>query len=285
MASVNGEQTDTPTLPRSIRQKRILDWAADHPDDSLEDIATEIPTATVDLVENVLKEYGDPAEDQATHPTENEPTTADAVVPSADKDDPTEDTDVPSEDADVTSEDDDLGTIPAKGAADSPRNTADDGADSASKSLDSEFPPLSSLTDRQRETLSAIAEHPKATQREVSEILGVSAATVCNRINNIPGIDWKNRSTVVADLPIGDQQMDRDASTEPAGAQDHEEALNHLEARVRELENQVTNQRSTADTSTGLDDPELAPKVVHACLHSDLISEEEELQFLKVVCR
>lgn len=285
MASVNGEQSDAPTLPRSIRHKRILEWAADHPDASLEDIATEIPTATVELVENVLEEYGDPAEDHGTHPTENEPTTADADVPSAGVDDPTNDSDEPSEEQDITSEDGDLGTVPAKGAVATPGITTDGVANSAHNSLDSELPRLSALTDRQRETLSEIAEHPEATQREIGEILDVSAATVCNRVDNIPGIDWKNRSTVVADLQTGDEPMDRDTSTEPRGTQDDEAALNHLDARVKELETRFTNPRSTEDTSTGLDDPELAAKVVHACLHSDMLSEDEELQLLKNVLR
>lgn len=53
------------TVPRSIRHKRILDIAADQPDASLEAIASEVPSATADLVENVLDEYGDPADDEA----------------------------------------------------------------------------------------------------------------------------------------------------------------------------------------------------------------------------
>lgn len=53
------------TVPRSMRHKQILEAAADHPDASLETISSKIPTATPDLVERVLDEYGDPAKDQS----------------------------------------------------------------------------------------------------------------------------------------------------------------------------------------------------------------------------
>lgn len=54
-----------PPVPRSIRHKQILDIAAEQPEASLEAIAAEVPSATADLVENVLDEYGDPADDQS----------------------------------------------------------------------------------------------------------------------------------------------------------------------------------------------------------------------------
>lgn len=58
----------TVSIPKSIRQKRILDVAAEKPDAAVEELAEEIPSATADLVENVLEEYGDPADDQPTTP-------------------------------------------------------------------------------------------------------------------------------------------------------------------------------------------------------------------------
>lgn len=64
------EATDSPTTPRSVRHKRILDVAAADPDASLEAIAAEVPSATPDLVDRVLEQFGDPAETE-TDPTEN----------------------------------------------------------------------------------------------------------------------------------------------------------------------------------------------------------------------
>lgn len=48
------------SAPRSIRQKRILDMAADHPDASMQTIAEGVSSATVDVVADILNEYGDP---------------------------------------------------------------------------------------------------------------------------------------------------------------------------------------------------------------------------------
>ncbi len=62
MGAADNGTSGSRTLPKSIRHKRILDLAGDRPDASLEDLAAEIPSATTDLVEFVLDECGDPAE-------------------------------------------------------------------------------------------------------------------------------------------------------------------------------------------------------------------------------
>ena len=49
-----------------MRHKRILDVAAGHPDAFLNEIAQEVPSATTDLVETVLVEYGHPVADDGT---------------------------------------------------------------------------------------------------------------------------------------------------------------------------------------------------------------------------
>lgn len=59
---MNGSD-DRPAVPRAVIHKRILDVAADRPDAPLEELAGEIPSATPELVERVLDEYGDPADD------------------------------------------------------------------------------------------------------------------------------------------------------------------------------------------------------------------------------
>lgn len=49
------------TQPKSIRQKRILDIAADNPGATLAEIAERIPSVSADHVDRVLDQYGDPA--------------------------------------------------------------------------------------------------------------------------------------------------------------------------------------------------------------------------------
>lgn len=51
------------STPRAIIHKRILDVAREHPNASIERIAGEVSGATPDLVDRVLDDYGDPAED------------------------------------------------------------------------------------------------------------------------------------------------------------------------------------------------------------------------------
>lgn len=46
---------------KSMRHRKILDVAENSPEASMEEIAAEVPSATVDLVEHVLDKHGDPA--------------------------------------------------------------------------------------------------------------------------------------------------------------------------------------------------------------------------------
>lgn len=50
---------------------QILDLVREHPDASLDEITDEIPSATADLVERILEQYGDSAaEDTPSEPEE-----------------------------------------------------------------------------------------------------------------------------------------------------------------------------------------------------------------------
>lgn len=61
---------DRLATPKSIRQKQILDAAADRPEASMAAIASEVQSATPALVEQVLDEYGDPASVQSNGASE-----------------------------------------------------------------------------------------------------------------------------------------------------------------------------------------------------------------------
>ncbi|MEF8828294.1 MAG: winged helix-turn-helix transcriptional regulator, partial [Haloarcula sp.] len=64
------------TAPKSMRHKQILDVAAEKPEASIEELAAEVPSATADLVERVLEEHGDPAEDDGTDAADESPSGA-----------------------------------------------------------------------------------------------------------------------------------------------------------------------------------------------------------------
>ncbi|TYT62135.1 winged helix-turn-helix transcriptional regulator [Natrialba swarupiae] len=58
----------------------------------------------------------------------------------------------------------------------------------------------SDVTEKQLETLREIARFPEATQAELADNLGVTSATISQRVNGIDGFDWSNRQQFVADL-------------------------------------------------------------------------------------
>lgn len=71
------ESTDRPGIPASMRQKRILDAASEHPDAAIDTLAEKVPGVSIGLVERVLEDYGDPAITPPAEPV----TTDDAPEP------------------------------------------------------------------------------------------------------------------------------------------------------------------------------------------------------------
>jgi len=243
-------RTDRGGSPRAIIHKRILDVAASRPDASLEAISEEVSGATTDLVERVLEEYGDPA-------TDAQP----------------------------------IGEIAMKANGEE--------ATEEGSSVDP-----ASLTDRQQETLSLVHAHPEWSQADIADQLDVSRATVSRRLNDIPGFEWNDRreftTLVFGESPesgdadsttetISDDGTDTASSGDDAGVDavgnGDLAAVNvemaDLTDRLERIETQV------ADIDAGSESadlaPELAHKVVHACMHSDRITEDEELRLIEAL--
>lgn len=188
---------DERRTPRAVVHKNILEEAAAQPDASMQELAEEVPAATTDLVEKVLDEYGDPAAVDDPDAT----TTEDDAEPqeTADAD---EAGDVDSDGADDTSSSRSQ-SIEASGGTDARRTTtaATDEQGSMHEpehdtSWDATVDP-DALTEKQRETLEAIADHPEATQAELADLLGVSSATINTRVNSIDGFEWRTRERFV----------------------------------------------------------------------------------------
>jgi len=274
-----------------MRHKQVLDAAAENPGASMAELADQVPSATTDLVEHVLEKYGDPADEEATSDQESEPgSTLDALngsgVSRDESNKPTPDaTDGPTE-----------GTVPM----------TVDGEDDAGR----EYPAPGELTNRQLETLRAIAADPNGSQREVAAELGVSAATVSNRVNSIEGFDWSDRGTFAeavlagdgsetagpedgsgrAGEPAGDGNPSEVGAVSDSGADAPEavgadaelvESIERLTERVGSIGRRLDSLSDSGSTTGVRIDTELAPKVVHACLESDAISREEEIRILR----
>lgn len=238
------------TKPRAMIHKKILDVASEQPDASLDDIAAQVSSANTDLVERVLDEYGDPA--------------------------------------DTTSPDDSADTPP--------KNVESTTPDSP------ELPAMSEITEKQRKTLQAIYDHPDASQQEIADLLDVTAPTVSRRVNTIEDFDWSDRHTIATsildsthspetdrpDNPANETPPSPDDETPPATATPAmsqnaptREPLEELAERITTLE-----QRLETTTDTPAKEPlggntELLHKIIHACMESETITQDEELQIIE----
>ena len=220
--------TTNQATPRAVVHKQILDVARTHPDSSFEEVASEVPSATVDLVERVFDEYGDPADDEP---------------------------------------------IESQG--------------------ESRFPELDELTSKQLEILQKISENPDATQRELGDILNISAPTVSNRVNGIEGFEWSSRyefarqvlggehSTAMEDEPsTRPEESTSECDTMETNGSTKLEAEGQLSKRLAAIENELQQVNNTK-SKTIFQDPTVAQKVIHACMSSENISEEEELEIIR----
>ena len=234
---------DNSEPPRAIIHKRILDIAESRPDASMAEIADEIAGASTDLVETVLDEYGDPGDGPVEHPEDPVEDTA-SITSGEPTDDSGQQTEASGQDPEPT-----------------PRGASMEDADEAVDEPE--------LTENQEETLRLICDRPNASQSELAAEFDVTAATISRWVNDIPGFEWNRRQDIAATLLNG---------TMPASAPDIESASeDQLDDRLAALEERL---EAVESRGNGLD-PELVHKVMHACLHSDRITEDEELQLLK----
>lgn len=243
------------TQPKSIRQKRILDIAADNPDATLAEIAEQIPSVSADHVDRVLDQYGDPAASDESDPDQSPPgspdenSNADAdldskgsadgqatteatnqahELPSATDKEPdgpsiTEPPDTASQmDPETEAETTEPGVEPEPAGeaepSDESAETAESGVNTSSPTdepTDEPTPDPDGLTQKERETLRAISYEPTATQDQIADMLSVSRATVSNRVNAIPGFNWADRDSFVE--AVFDDQLTVDVSVSSNG--------------------------------------------------------------------
>lgn len=292
--SANAGETPTGvnSSPRALIHKKILETAASMPEATMAEVAEEVSGASTDLVERVLDEYGDPA----AASTEDGP----ALATDGDQQtDATASTGAP-ESTDESGPGDDVATTddpgPGRGSDETPVTDPDE------------------LTEKERAVLEVVAERPDATQQAVADVLGVSRATVSKRASGIEGFDWSERASFVerlfgtaraseplvrgnTDAPTvfrsnlastaradGDTPSPPDAGRPSAGGErtaDREDVLARLDRIEARLDDLASGE--AAESSGGITDPELAHKVVHACMESEHVSEDEELDVVAAV--
>lgn len=341
----DGNRSGTGPMPRALIHKRILDEATERPEASMEELADEIAGASGTLVERVLEEYGDPAtskgdgaesggpdthggpssipESSGSHDPANQPiettamsesnidsneTTGAATVDSTQDESPDEDD--PTVDAERT--------VPGSsdaGTSEVERTTAER-SDTATTDIDEDEPDVPSRTDlseKQRTVLRKIYDDPEATQGDLADEVGVSRATISQRVNAVDGFEWPDRAEFVERL-FDDSSGTSDSAVDPeseaqeltdesptskngpgdAGidSTDTPRELEVLNADFDRLETALeglTEQFESLERSVqGADcpghevfsDPELVGKIVRECVESDRFTEDEEVRII-----
>lgn len=302
-------------FPRAVIHKKILNAAESQPDASMEAIADSVTGATTELVDNVFAEYGDPGQGNDDHDTLS--TTEDMDS----KGDRVEDADgvaleFNQDTAGMVSQE-----SSSENTTNQP--TDDGGDVPEEENEEQDILKCDSLTETQRETLRAIHNNPEATQAELAKRFDITAASISQRVNSIAGFEWPKRQSFTEAMfgpnttstktrvkpdggaetavdsvePVPETTADElSAASDVNKPVDNEERsssgddnacqnelndqLATLSAQVDRLEQQLENDSPTVGIVL---DPTLAHKVAHACLRSDHISEDEELQILRAM--
>lgn len=225
------------TVPRAVIHKKILDEASSSPDASIEELASRVSGASEALIERVLDEYGDPAENELNSKKS-------------------------SEDRSPVTERDKAMSNASEQPAFGNRIEQEE------------------IDEQQWKILTAIQENPDATQNELADLFGVSQSTIYNRLHSIPNFDWEHRQRFVETvLEETDGQQDEPA-LEPVITREPTEQIEGLAERMKRLEQRLDQQET--DDRALFNDPDLACKIIRACMKSNNISEEEEDRILKV---
>ncbi len=279
---------DSKPRPKSLRHKQILEAAETNPSASIDDLASEVPSATPDLVEHVLEEHGDPGIEQQSSPESSE--TAPMTDGAMDQDGTMASASGEAVNESVNSN-----------AQESTNETEGQGeADHASSIA------LDDLSENQRDLVKAIAADPKATQKELADRFDVTRATISRWANDITGFDWSERKSFIESLDgefttftgstngeSTDESVPTNESRRPspdlrtaeytdemfAEFENIKNELDQFDERIEKLEGALES-ASSQDNSV-FDDPNLVHKVAHACLDSENITESEELEILE----
>lgn len=307
-----GPKHDSSRGPRAVIHKRILDVAEARPDATLAGIAEEVSGANAELVEQVLSEYGDPGE------ASDEDADSEGVTATGGTDDDSDRTETAQDGASGSTGNSgqtaavDGGTRVEDTVNDSPaESTGDVDAGPAAASASTEDSPDSEseesgranadgagsldLSEKQRRALRVVRANPGATQAAVAEELDVTRATVSRWLGDIPGFEWADRRAFVESVfdegteiqVTGTDHSDTaSAASETTAATDGDEqadaeagAGDGTDDRIAALEDRLAALES--DTGSAPDiSADLAHRVVHACMESERISEDEELELL-----
>lgn len=140
------------------------------------------------------------------------------------------------------------------------------------------------LTDAELEVLRAIHSKPAASQRTLAESLDLSAATISKRAKAIDGLEWDHRESFVREFfDANPNLLEEDDIDEGNLSVMRRTDIDGLRAEIDLLNERIDSLATEHESSGCFEDPELAHKVIHACMQSEEFSSDEELAVIRSV--
>jgi hypothetical protein len=300
--------------PKALIHRIILDEAEGKPDASINELANSVSAATPDLVERVLDEYGDPGEkptgqqsfnkqaddtlsDQQSE-TEQHVTSTDEALLSINDVTKTQRKILKAIAKNPTATQGELGDQfdVASATICSHVNSIDgfnwddrkDFVEGFLPSVELNAPGSSSETEAEEPADEREAEEP-ADEREAEEpavVVNDAGPTIEAKADGGTGSDLSENTMIEEEQSqaTGTDESQcsvegEDGSTELTRQLELQAELQSLREHLIQVEEQV--KAVDADSNIVFDQPELAHKVIHACMKSDVISEDEEVQIIK----
>ncbi|MFC7135300.1 MULTISPECIES: MarR family transcriptional regulator [Salinibaculum] len=297
--SQNGEDS---SIPRALIHKKILDTAKEHPTASIRELATKVDGASKHLVERVIEQYGDPVHDEEEGDSdsngesiiEDEQNSEKSVLGHEQRNEQTPNEKESNMVAHAETEIDNISEQQEKPqeAANTQKESAKTEADGETvaspvenssngkrePSSNSSAPDPDQLTEKQIRVLLAIRDRPHATQAELSELFDISRATISQRVNAIEGFEWRNRQEIV-DAVFTENESMADSEDTHESVEELRSHIDQLRKRIESLEGAV--EEVNESTQTPFANPELATKIVRACVESNQVTEEDEEEIIK----
>ncbi|AAV45364.1 unknown [Haloarcula marismortui ATCC 43049] len=268
------KSTKGQTAPKSMRHKQILDVAAENPEASIAELAAEVPSATAELVERVLEEHGDPAETDETDSSDEspaEPSAGSQSHPAPEDLSSTERETLRAIQQHPTASQRDLAeTLGVTASTVSNRVNGIDGFDWTNREA------FANAVFCEQETGSATPSGKTETPASDSES-SESTDTPDDADGRVSEPDTASDSTEssIAAAETAAGEVNTTLTTFQSTVEDLSEQLAELEGQVETIAD-----GGGSPQSDPFQDPELVHKVVHACMDSEKISEDEELRIL-----
>jgi len=242
-------------IPRATIHKQILDAAAANPDAPLEALANDVSGASIDLVERVLDEYGDPSDAEASANVETAPD-GQAMSEENTLPDPDE---ISDEQRAV------LRAIDAR-------------PDATQSEVAREVGVSASTVNRRVNKIDGFDWEDR--MRFADELLPDEQAETTVEGPMESGVGTGSGRPTTSDVEVAATKESN--GTEPGGL-DSASRVATLEQRVARLESQESATSHPDDGATPLEDTELAAKMVRACMASDEINDDEELRVIETL--